>query len=395
MTTETNAADERDDAAVELLRSMLEIQSLSGQELELARFLASRAESLGLRAAVDDAGNCVAATAGDPLRSSPTHRDMVLLGHMDTVPGVIPVRLENGVLHGRGAVDAKGPLATFFAAAARARLPDGWRVVVIGAVEEETPTSRGARAVIDRYAPAVCIIGEPSGWDGVTIGYKGRLVVRFSVRRAGGHSAGPHGSVADAALAWWARARVEAIALAPDEGGPFARVQATVRGIETSTDGLYDRAELVAGFRLPPGVDAARVRDVCEQALHAEAADAELRFEGGETAVVTNRSAAPARALTAAIRAAGGKPRLVLKTGTSDMNVVGPAWECPIVAYGPGDSSLDHTPGEHIVVSEYRSAIRVLAAAIESLSSMEAADAGPPVRAGVEPPARAPAGRSG
>ncbi|MCC6676759.1 MAG: [LysW]-lysine hydrolase [Phycisphaerales bacterium] len=381
-----------DESAVQLLHSMLEVQSLSGRETELARFLVARAESVGLRAEIDSAGNFIAATAGDPLRSGPAHRDIVLLGHMDTVPGRIPVRIEHGRLHGRGAVDAKGPLAAFVAAAARARLPDAWRLVVIGAVEEETPTSRGARAVIGRYRPEVCIIGEPSGWDGVTIGYKGRLVAHFSLRRAVGHSAGPHGSVADAALAWWARARAAAIKLAPEEGGPFGRVQATVRGIETTSDGLLDRAEMTVGFRLPPGVAPGSLREICDDVARAEAPDAELRFEGGETAVVTDRAAAPARALTAAIRAAGARPRLVLKTGTSDMNVVGPAWGCPIVAYGPGDSALDHTPGEHIVVSEYLAAIGVLGSAISGLTVVP----GPAgAEAGVESPGCAPAGRSG
>ena len=33
-------------------------------------------------------------------------REIVLLGHIDTVPGHIPVRIEDGVLHGRGSVDA-------------------------------------------------------------------------------------------------------------------------------------------------------------------------------------------------------------------------------------------------------------------------------------------------
>jgi len=40
--------------------------------------------------------------------------------------------------------------------------------------------------------------------------------------------------------------------------------------------------------------------------------------------------------------------------------VVGPVWNCPIVAYGPGNSSLDHTPNEHIEVEEYLRAIKVL-----------------------------------
>ncbi len=50
----------------------------------------------------------------------------------------------------------------------------------------------------------------------------------------------------------------------------------------------------------------------------------------------------------------------MLKTGTSDMNVVAPVWQCPIVAYGPGDSALDHTPNEHLPLDEYWQAVRVV-----------------------------------
>ena len=49
------------------------------------------------------------------------------------------------------------------------------------------------------------------------------------------------------------------------------------------------------------------------------------------------------------------------------MNVVGPAWQCPILAYGPGDSTLDHTPQEHVLIEEYLRAIDVLAAALRTL----------------------------
>jgi LysW-gamma-L-lysine carboxypeptidase len=51
------------------------------------------------------------------------------------------------------------------------------------------------------------------------------------------------------------------------------------------------------------------------------------------------------------------------------MNVVGPAWGCPILAYGPGDSALDHTPREHISLAEYGRAIAVLKDALARLAS--------------------------
>jgi LysW-gamma-L-lysine carboxypeptidase len=49
------------------------------------------------------------------------------------------------------------------------------------------------------------------------------------------------------------------------------------------------------------------------------------------------------------------------------MNLAGPAWNCPIAAYGPGDSRLDHTPDERIALSEYQAGVRVLAGALERL----------------------------
>jgi len=52
------------------------------------------------------------------------------------------------------------------------------------------------------------------------------------------------------------------------------------------------------------------------------------------------------------------------------MNVVGPAWRCPILAYGPGDSSLDHTPEEHVELAEYLRAINVLELALQHLTSV-------------------------
>ncbi|HED03922.1 MAG TPA: M20/M25/M40 family metallo-hydrolase, partial [Candidatus Fraserbacteria bacterium] len=75
-------------------------------------------------------------------------------------------------------------------------------------------------------------------------------------------------------------------------------------------------------------------------------------------------------AFLGAIRAPGGRPCFKYKTGTSDMNLLA-AWGRPILTYGPGDSSLDHTPEEHLELAEYRQAIAVLRGALGRLEEIE------------------------
>jgi hypothetical protein len=99
--------------AISLLSGLIGIRSLSGEEREASTWLAAQALLAGYdRAYVDGAGNAVA-EQGDEAAS----RIIVLLGHIDTVPGRVPERIERrdgrDVLYGRGSVDAKGPLATF------------------------------------------------------------------------------------------------------------------------------------------------------------------------------------------------------------------------------------------------------------------------------------------
>ena len=94
---------------------------------------------------------------------------------------------------------------------------------------------------------------------------------------------------------------------------------------------------------------------------------ATIRAHSQEVAFTSDRKNKLARAFNIALRQAGVKPKFKRKTGTSDMNVVAPVWQCPIVAYGPGDSTLDHTPHEHLVLAEYEQAIAILKSVIEKL----------------------------
>ncbi len=359
------------DREVSLLHNMLIIPSYSRQESVLAHYLVEQAQQLGLYSYVDDVGNLIAST--HPFETDRGLQPIILLGHMDTVRGYIPVRLQDGELHGRGAVDAKGPLAAFLCAAGRmARVvpTDSFQhpIVVIGAVEEESASSRGARAVVERYQPFACIIGEPSGSQAVTIGYKGRLLVEYCVTRPVHHSAGSQQNGNEVAVTFWNRVRDHAAEWNEQyaANSTFAALMPSLRSISSSQDGLEEQAQLCIGYRLPPGYDIADLRTQLEQ--WADEDEASISFSGEEAAFQTTRTTPLARAFISAIRATGGQPVFKHKTGTSDMNIVGPAWGQNIVAYGPGDSRLDHTPQEHIHIAEYVQAISILELVLKELA---------------------------
>ena len=130
-----------DTAAIELLRDLVAIPSTSTNEATAVAFLTGWMDDHGFQVEIDSVGNAIG-TIGTG------SRHVVLLGHIDTVPGTIPVRIEDGVLHGRGSVDAKGPLATFTCAAVEAARRDASvRITVVGAVGEENIGSVGAQHV--------------------------------------------------------------------------------------------------------------------------------------------------------------------------------------------------------------------------------------------------------
>ncbi len=349
--------------ALELLQSLVAIPSPSGQEGRAAAWLVEWMAAHGLDANVDAAGNAVGTRGAGP-------RHLVLLGHIDTFPGELPVRREGDWLYGRGTVDAKGPLCAFAAAAAALDVPAGWRVTVVGAVEEEAATSRGAHHLLAQAqgpAPAACVIGEPSGWERITLGYKGRLLAEVTLRAPFAHSAGQARPPAEQAVELWNAVVAYCAAFNAGRAAAFDRLDPTLYAISTQDEGAYGTAHLSLGFRLPPDIELSAISDQLSAISHQPSAIS-FSFSGAEVAFRAEKNTPLVRAFLASIRGQGGQPRFVLKTGTSDMNVVGPVWGCPIVAYGPGDSALDHTPEERISLREYLQSIEVLKSMVNTLT---------------------------
>lgn len=342
-----------------LIHDLVKIYSPSREEAAAVSHLAGWMNANGFEAHIDAAGNAVGLRG-----AADAPNTLMLLGHIDTYPGDLPVEMRDGKLYGRGSVDAKGSLCAFAEAAAAATIPAGWRVVVAGAVEEEATTSKGARHLREVYTPTLCIIGEPSGADRLTLGYKGRVVVEYRLRRPVVHTARPEPSVGALGAGLWCGIAAWAAEQNAGIESYFDQVMPNLNKIETQNDSRYDSLHMVMGFRLPPRMIPddviAAVRGLVEP-------DGELIHYGEELAYRGDRNNGLVRAMLNAIRAQGGKPGFVLKTGTSDMNVVGAVWTCPIIAYGPGDSNLDHTLEEHLPIDEYERAIATLRHLIENL----------------------------
>jgi LysW-gamma-L-lysine carboxypeptidase len=353
------------DSIPETLFNLVKIFSPSGSEAAAVSYLVSRMQALHYtQAFADAAGNAVGVMGDGP-------RQMVLLGHIDTVPGEIPVRLESSapgsadssrmVLYGRGSVDAKGPLAAFVDAAADCGALPGWQIIVIGAVGEEQD-SPGAQHIVTLYHPEAAIIGEPSGWERVTLGYKGSAWAMITVQRSLVHTAGQGESACEAVVRAWETIVEKTAGINHGREKNFERLQLSMRGMDSGGDGFEEWASLRVGGRLPLDLPPAKWYE-------ALAVDAQLASIPGISiqpvgfpipAWQGEKNNGLVRAFLAGIRAAGGQPGFLLKSGTADLNIVAPAWGCPALAYGPGDAALDHTPAEHIALAEYLQGVEVL-----------------------------------
>jgi LysW-gamma-L-lysine carboxypeptidase len=289
------------------------------------------------------------------------------------VPGEIPVRITkdddpNGrVLYGRGSVDAKGPLAAFVDAVAEVGAVEDTQFVVIGCIDEERQ-SLGARGVVDQYRPDFTIIGEPSQWDQITLGYKGSAWANVRLQRTMAHTAGKEQSAPEAAFEFWNQVITWAKNFNADRERAFEQLMPSLRGFSSEEDAFVDRATLNIGVRLPIDLEPPQWYKILQDL--GAAADVEIMPVGFPiSAYRAERNTALVRSFLGSIRSVGGKPGFVVKTGTADMNIVAPVWGCPAAAYGPGDSSLDHTPDEHIVLDEYQKAVKVLEEVLRRLSA--------------------------
>ncbi len=350
-----------DTAGRKLLYDLVSIPSPSGEETAAAKRLVDFFEVNGREAWIDEAGN-VRAPANDAV---------LLTSHIDTVPGDIPVEVrpappegevegttgvrvgEPGepVLWGRGSVDATGPLAALAVAAVKTGTS------FAGVVREEVDSGGARHLIADRDAPEAVINGEPSGWAGITLGYRGLLEGTYVNTSESGHSSRPEPNAIQHAIDWWHGVEET---FTPEDPDTAVFDQVTTKPISIdgglSDDGLAVEATMEVQLRVPPSRPVDEIHELAE----AELTTGSVHWGEPMPPVMESPRTDLARAFRVAIRREGGDVRLLRKTGTSDMNLFAAAWDCPMVTYGPGNSELDHAPDERLPLSDLDHAIAVL-----------------------------------
>jgi acetylornithine deacetylase len=313
---------------------------------------------------VDDAGNVLASTGTDDLDGDAPH--VVLNTHLDTVPPHVPFSRDGDVVRGRGACDAKGPLAALLAAFLDVD-PD-YRLTLAVTPDEETTSAGADRLALDGDA---YVVGEPTGLD-VCTAARGRFEGSVTIRGEAGHAAHPESGV-----------------------NAVADAEGVLRAIRTFDDGSAAHDQLGAPTLTPTRIDggeainqlAARCRvDVDRRSVPPETGEGferalndHLRASAPEVScefALTERETPFLEAfatptddpLVEAFRAAGaGDPRPF--GAATEASYFAPA---PTVVFGPGvvadeEGPVAHAEREYVSRTEIERAAAILGDALRRL----------------------------
>lgn len=334
-----------------LLNQAVNIVSISHDEIILSQFLKERCQFPDVETSIDDVGNIV-------LTKGKGDNVLLLLGHIDTVPYIWPVISDEEKITGRGCVDAKGCFINFVEVLKNIAIPENGKLVVIGAVEEEVSSSLGAYFVRDNYKADAVIIGEPSGYANLTLGYFGLLKVQVTLKKPHKHSAGK-GNISTIDELYNAACKIRQYIDIIDPDNISSIIE-----LDHSNFSSFDFGKMVINFRISPKSKPISNIEI-ECLLPEQFITTVLRSTPGyQSNRINHLYKAFAKSFNTNL-SKSGKP--LLKKGTSDMNTLASSWnDIPMVAYGPGDSSLDHTDSEILYFDEVRVARNILLNAIET-----------------------------
>jgi succinyl-diaminopimelate desuccinylase len=329
---------------VTLFRTIVDVESVSGNEAELAGLVEDALSRLPHLAVVRDGDTVIARThLGRSER-------VVLAGHLDTVPvaGNLPSRLEGDLVYGRGTADMKGGVAVALACAAALAQPNRdatWIFYDHEEVEAEANSlTRIAVEHPDWLAGDFAVLMEPTSAK-IEGGCQG--TARFTVRTRGvaAHSARSwlgHNAIHDLAeplarLAAYQPRVAEVEGLTYREGMNAVAISGGIAG-----NVVPDAGVLTVNFRFAPDRDEADAKAHCRELF----AGYEMDFTDFALGARPGLDRPIAREFLAAV---GGEP--TAKFGWTDVARFAPLG-VPAVNFGPGDPGKAHADDESCPVAD-------------------------------------------
>jgi len=336
-----------DGDVVDLLRALIDLESVSGDEAVIADQIEGALRRYGHLQVIRD-GNVVVARTGMRRGGAGRVDRVVIAGHIDTVPiaGNVPSWVSGAgpetIVWGRGACDMKGGVAVQLSVAAAVAEPVR-DVTWVFYDNEEVEESRNGLARIAREHPdylagSFAVLCEPSN-AGIEGGCQGTMRAEVELRGVAAHSARAwkgHNAIHDAAvvlgrLAAYEPAQVEVDGLTYREGLNAVKITGGIAG-----NVIPDRCTIEVNYRFAPNKDAAQAEAHVREVL------AGFTVEVTDVAVGA-RPGLDQPAAAEFLAAVGGEP--APKFGWTDVARFS-AMGVPAVNFGPGDPMKAHADDE-------------------------------------------------
>ncbi len=341
----------------ELARDLIEIPSPSGEEAALGEYLVRRLKGrFEVRTeAVDGNRFNVLAVRGDP--------KVVFTTHMDTVPGALPVSLTRLALRGRGACDAKGPLAAMIAAAEEAADLGYTDFGLFFDVDEEADF-RGISVAMGGLAkglsPKLVVVGEPTSLR-LFVGQKGLLGLTLVSRGRAAHASTPEKGESAIMKLISALAELENMTWTRDVLYGETTVNIGVIKGGSAPNVVADYAEAGVDMRIVPGDEeaASRIAGMLKGvSLRAAFSYPAVRCAGKEAEDM----------LLALLSRKGLNARPAITPLFTEMYF----WNrrSPSVILGPGNPALAHTTEESVSIDELETAVSLYREIVEKYGNL-------------------------